>query len=190
VKRKNGRTEAHGTAFRNADLILALCVLAFCVGVYWPEQHLYSADCTLCCYQSVISSAAPWLLNTATGQLGELSIYDGVLRDTGGTFAFLPITGEVMAIRDTTNRLCRAQLPTAFRPMEQGLFCADCAAQLKSVAVGGYVLLDFAVPRGFRPYPVTADTAYTLWNYSVRIYQKPEEGSLWVEVVEFSSGDR
>lgn len=159
-------------------LVCALVWLAGCSRV--PAQE----RCALCGNGERLRYHAPCLVNLATGEVGELAVYDpdsmqqGEIAETQrtGFMNFLMCAG-VTALRDADTHTCRATL-SAPEPLEPSHFCADCRAALETVGTEGWVLADLYAEEEMQLYTVTAGAEYTIRDYTVSITQDGKDERL------------
>lgn len=109
---------------------------------------------------------APCLMSLATGEIGELTVYDmDPLRpeelaavQSVGTFSFLSCAG-IMAGRDTGSHVCQAVVPSK-----------------------AFVLLDLFDIENVRTYSVCDGACYTIREYRVDITWRKELDGFWIQV--------
>ena len=102
-------------------------------------------DCSICGH---LKCHAPCLLNLATGEIGELELYQphyqkvGEIAEeqTGGTFSFIYLSG-LQGIRLTDPWYIEVDVPMEGGMKKQTSFCGKCRKLLDEYEQG-YVLLD------------------------------------------------
>lgn len=132
--------------------------------------------CALCGNGERRRYHAPCIVKLATGEIGELRVYDphpdlpGELAPVQqtGTFSFLPCA-DMVGWRDTSKHVSHVTLPEEPEPIDPARFCRDCRALLAGTAVEGYVLLDLYDPDRITPYPIADGAQYTVRDYTVSI---------------------
>lgn len=132
---------------------------------------------------------APCLVNLATGEVGELRIYDldperedSTVNSPAQTRSVFYFTAGVCAFCDENDNTCTAQLPEKTDPVTGTYFCRNCRAKLADIAAGGFVLADLYDLAHIRIYPVTPGAEYGIRNYTVRISQDEKTAGLNVLV--------
>lgn len=102
-------------------------------------------DCSIC---GQLKCHAPCLLNLATGEIGELELYQPhhqkvgeiAQEQTGGTFSFIHLSG-LQGIRLTNPWYIELDVPMEGGKKNQTSFCRKCRKMLDEFEQG-YVLLD------------------------------------------------
>lgn len=126
---------------------------------------------------------APCLVNLATGEVGELCVYDADPQNRAelapvqqtGTFCAFQCAG-VPAYRDTISHTSHAELPEGGEPLNPAFFCRPCRALLAGTAARGYVLLDLYDLNAIRLFPIEDGAKYPIRDYTVST-QRSAEGS-------------
>ena len=159
--------------------LIGVCLLFFVIQHFRvptpaPER------CALCENGDRLRYHAPCLVNLATGEVGELAVYDPdpvqageiAATQTTGVMRWSFCAG-LSAICNTDARTCSAILSEP-QPLDPSHFCEDCRATLESVATDGYVLADLYAKDTMQLYPVTPGAEYTIRDYTVSITENAE----------------
>ena len=114
---------------------------------------------------------APCLLNLATGEMGELTVYDthGNLlleEQTTGTFSFLHCAG-LTGFRDTACELCHFDIPVYADKYNPSHFCNDCRTLLASFKNHTFVLVDTFDEGSPLILPINDSVTYELRSYRI-----------------------
>lgn len=134
---------------------------------------------------------APVLVNLATGEIGEMQIYDPALPGSvldiapiqqTGTFSFAHYAG-LTGRKDTCSHTSRVEIPAELEPMRMEHFCRDCRAILTAAATEGFVLLDLLDLTEIKAFPVVEGAEYTIRDYAVTVYWNDEVDDLTLEVL-------
>lgn len=144
-------------------IFLSISVLIIC--------KLPPKECVLC---TEPPHHAPCLLNLATGEIGELTVYDPQLVDRKqlskdqktGTFSFLYCAG-LTGYRDTACELCHFDIPVDANKYNPSHFCADCRILLASFKNYAYVLVDSFNDSSPLILPITESVTYELRCYRI-----------------------
>lgn len=141
-------------------VFLSISVLIIC--------KLSSKECVLC---TEPPHHAPCLLNLATGEMGELTVYDthGNLlleEQTTGTFSLLHCAG-LTGYRDTACELCQFDIPVGIDKYNSSHFCSDCRTLLTSYKNHTFVLVDTFNEGSPLILPITESVIYELRCYRI-----------------------
>jgi len=183
-----------------AGAYLALLLIAFIAGAFMfyletADMRLWESiavtpepeHCALCGYGDRVRYQGPALINLATGEIGELKIYD-----TGPEYSYeisehqsdgVGAFGERAGVpfnMDTFSRSGEAELPRRLEDMDPSHFCRDCRVLLSEHALEGFVLLDLYEAEAITAYTIEADAEYTFRDYTVRIDE--DKGKLVIHV--------
>lgn len=146
------------------SLIVFICIsiAVVIIGLLPPRE------CVLC---TEPPHHAPYLLNLATGEIGELTVYDthGNLlfeEQMTGTFSFLHCAG-LTGYCDTTSELCHFDIPVGADKYNPAHFCTDCRKLLGSFKNHAYVLVDTFVKGSPLILPITESVTYELRCYRI-----------------------
>lgn len=126
-----------------ATILILICMMTI-LPAPEPEQ------CALC---DSLPYHAPCLVNLATGEVGELTVYEphpfkaGELWEyqQGGTFSFLTVAG-ITGYRDTARWEAHVTVPRDRNKFEEKHFCYSCRDLIKPFSQTGYVLADLHLP--------------------------------------------
>lgn len=132
---------------------------------------------------------APCLIKLATGEIGELRVYDPDPQRAGGlaliqqsdTFSLLPCA-DLVGYRDTGAHVSHVSVPEEREPMDPAVFCRDCRALLAAAATEGYLLLDLYEEDGITLYPIADGAQYVIRDYAVSVSGREGAGELEVNV--------
>lgn len=151
-----------------AVLIIMIAVIWFAVDP--PEPKL----CRLCDF---IKSHAPCLLNIATGEIGELALYEphpalvGELAEVqrGGTLCFF-YAADCKVTKLTDPWELAVDVPAGESWVCASLFCRECREMLKGQREG-YLLVDLYHERPVL-YPISDGARYQIRCYSITVEEK------------------
>ena len=109
--------------------------------------------CAIC---DSIPYHAPALVNLATGEVGELAVYEphpfkvAELNEyqQGGTFSFIYVAG-LNGYSDTANWETHITIPTNENEYEEKFFCKACRERIAGHTDKGFLLLDLRTPKSF-----------------------------------------
>ena len=125
-------------------------------------------ECVLC---TEPPHHAPCLLNLATGEMGELTVYDthGKLlseEQMTGTFSYLHCA-ELTGYRDTACELCHFDIPVDADKYNPAHFCSDCRKLLASYKNQAFVIVDTFDKSSPLILPLEESVTYELRCYRV-----------------------
>lgn len=148
-------------------VILVLFLIDFLQPVPEPEY------CAIC---DSIPYHAPCLINLATGEVGELVVYNphpfktGELNSCqqGGTFSFLHVAG-LNGYRDTESWETHITIPVNENKFEKKFFCNSCRDKIQSFADFGYLLLDLQTPKSFSILPLASGDTHSIRCYQIEV---------------------
>lgn len=154
--------------------LISAVVAAAVLLVFWPAPE--PEQCALC---GGLKTHAPCIVNLATGEVGELEIFQPHRRlvgeiaedQPGGIFAFLPCAG-LRAVQDTNARTCEVEIPESRKGLNSKYFCRDCRKLLSGMK--GYALTDRYHLEEIQVYPIRDGAVYDIRNYTVSIQWDPE----------------
>lgn len=152
----------------NRFSVLLLTVIAI-ITVWDAATPPDSEDCSICGH---LKCHAPCILNLATGEIGELELYQPHFRkvgeiaekQTGGTFSFIYPAG-LQGIRLTDPWYIEVDVPMEGERKNESHFCEKCRKLLDEYEQG-YVLIDLYDLEN----PVIYDFADGA-TYEIRCYQ-------------------
>ena len=157
--------------------IISVILILFCIISILPAPN--PKRCAIC---DSIPYHAPALVNLATGEVGELSVYDphpfkvAELNEyqQGGTFSFIYAAG-LNGYSDTANWETHITIPTNENEYEEKHFCKACRLQLKDYIQIGYALLDLRVPDSYTIIPINSAGNYLIRCYEIQTEINPFE---------------
>ena len=146
-------------------VMLVLFLIDFLQLVPEPEH------CAIC---DSIPYHAPCLVNLATGEVGELEVYDPHPFKTaelnsfqrGGTFSFLYVAG-LNGYRDTVKWEAHITIPTNDNEYEEKFFCKSCRDRIRDYTDIGYLLLDLQIPKSFSILLLNSDIIQDIRCYQI-----------------------
>ncbi len=161
-------------------LAIAVILILICVISLTPAPE--PDHCAIC---DSIPFHAPALINLATGEVGELEIYEphpfkvAELNEyqQGGTFSFLYVAG-LHGYRDTANWETHITIPSDQNEYEDKYFCKTCRERLSQCKKQGYALVDLKDPRNPVIYEIHKDTNLTIRCYEITTGTTDTEGEL------------
>ena len=129
--------------------VIAVILILFCMITILPAPN--PKRCAIC---DSIPYHAPALVNLATGEVGELTVYEphpfkvAELNpyQQGGTFSFIYVAG-INGYSDTANWETHITIPTDENEYEEKHFCKACRAQIANHTDYGFLLLDLRTPK-------------------------------------------
>ena len=147
-------------------LVLALAILPA------PEPE----RCAIC---DSIPYHAPCLVNLATGEVGELTVYEphpfhaGEIWEyqQGGTFSFLTVAG-ITGYRDTARWEAHISIPVDPNEYEEQYFCFSCRNLLLPYSNTGFILANLQVPSEPDVFFIQKDSQITVGCYKISISQE------------------
>ena len=130
---------------------IAVILILICLITILPAPN--PKRCAIC---DSIPYHAPALVNLATGEVGELSVYEqhpfkvAELNpyQQGGTFSFIYVAG-INGYSDTANWETHITMPTNENEYEEKFFCNACRERISSHTEKGFLLLDLRTPKSF-----------------------------------------
>lgn len=158
-------------------IIFVTLILVFVSAILPTPNPQY---CTIC---DSIPYHAPCLVNLATGEMGELTVYEphpfkvAELNDyqKSGTFCFLPVVG-LIGYRDTANWETHIAIPTEENEYEEKYFCKSCRELLVNCINQGYVLVDLRKPQNPIIYAINEACQVSFRCYQICVVETKEEG--------------
>lgn len=132
-------------------------------------------DCSICGH---LKCHAPCILNLATGEIGEMELYQPHFRkvgeiaedQTGGTFSFIYLAG-LQGIRLTDPWYIEIDIPMEGEKKNNTFFCNMCRELLKEYEQG-YVLLDLYDLENPVVYGFKEGAAYEMRCYQIAVTPK------------------
>ena len=131
--------------------VIAVILILICLITILPAPN--PKRCAIC---DSIPYHAPALVNLATGEVGELAVYEphpfkvAELNEyqQGGTFSFIYVAG-LNGYSDTANWETHITIPTDENEYEEKHFCKSCRERISSHTEKGFLLLDLRTPKSF-----------------------------------------
>ena len=135
--------------------------------------------CAIC---DSIPYHAPALVNLATGEVGELAVYEphpfnvAELNEyqQGGTFSFIYVAG-LNGYSDTANWETHITIPTDENEYEEKFFCKSCRERIAGRIEKGFLLLDLRTPESFSILSLDIEDIQTVRCYEVQTKQSMDE---------------
>ena len=156
---------------------IAVILILICVITILPAPN--PKRCAIC---DSIPYHAPALVNLATGEVGELSVYEphpfkvAELNpyQQGGTFSFIYVAG-INGYSDTANWETHITIPTNENEYEEKFFCKSCRILISSHTENGFLLLDLREPEKFSILSLGSDEIQRLRCYEIQTTQQSNE---------------
>ena len=139
--------------------------------------------CAIC---DSIPYHAPALVNLATGEVGELAVYEphpfkvAELNpyQQGGTFSFIYVAG-LNGYSDTANWETHITIPIDENEYEEKHFCKSCRERIAGRTEKGFLLLDLRTPESFDILSLDSDEIQMVRCYEVQ----KKEGMDEIEII-------
>ena len=156
---------------------IAVILILICVITILPAPN--PKRCAIC---DSIPYHAPALVNLATGEVGELAVYEphpfkvAELNEyqQGGTFSFIYVAG-LNGYSDTANWETHITIPTNENEYEEKFFCNACRERIAAHTDKGFLLLDLRTPESFSILSLESDVIQTVRCYEVQTKQGRDE---------------
>ena len=156
---------------------IAVILILICVITILPASE--PARCAIC---DSIPYHAPVLVNLATGEVGELTVYEphpfkvAELNpyQQGGTFSFIYAAG-LNGYSDTANWETHITIPTNENEYEEKHFCKSCRERISGHTDKGFLLLDLRSPESFLILSLDIEEIQTVRCYEVQTKQRLDE---------------
>ena len=157
--------------------ILVVILILFLARAILPAPE--PERCAIC---DSIPMHAPALVNLATGEVGELAVYDphpfkvAELNEyqQGGTFSFIYAAG-VNGYSDTANWETHITIPRNENEYEEKFFCKACRDQIAGHTEHGFLLLDIRTPERFSILPLNSAEIQMVRCYELQTKQRLDE---------------
>ena len=183
-------------------LVLFACIASFGVGYVlcleqiWDDVLYYESmisasepsSCALCRNHAGAKVHAPCLINLATGEAAELSVYDPDPTEVGEVSAITKkgytsfFTGAGAMIQQNSDlEYCEATLSQKEETIEPGHFCYECRRILADLDKNGYVIADMYDPKEVDVYTLWDGAKYEIRDYLVTV-NETDNGWLEIEV--------
>ena len=158
-------------------LVIAVILILNCLITILPAPN--PKRCSIC---DSIPMHAPALVNLATGEVGELTVYDphpfkvAELNpyQQGGTFSFIYVAG-INGYSDTANWETHITIPTNENEYEEKFFCNACRERIAAHTDKGFLLLDLRTPESFDILSLDSDEIQTVRCYELQTKQCLDE---------------
>ena len=156
---------------------IAVILILICVITILPASE--PERCAIC---DSIPMHAPALVNLATGEVGELTVYEphpfkvAELNEyqQGGTFSFIYVAG-INGYSDTANWEAHITIPTDENEYEEKHFCKSCRERISGHTEKGFLLLDLRTPESFSILSLDIEDIQTVRCYEVHPKQSLDE---------------
>ena len=156
---------------------IAVILILICLITILPAPN--PKRCAIC---DSIPYHAPTLVNLATGEVGELAVYDphpfkvAELNEyqQGGTFSFIYAAG-LNGYSDTANWETHITIPTNENEYEEKHFCKACRERIAGHTDKGFLLLDLRTPDIFCILSLDSEEIQTVRCYEVQTKQSMDE---------------
>ena len=157
--------------------IIAVILILFLARTILPAPE--PERCAIC---DSIPMHAPALVNLATGEVGELAVYDPHpfkvaelnAYQQGGTFSFIYAAG-LNGYSDTANWETHITIPTNENEYEEKHFCKSCRERIAGHTENGFLLLDLRTPESFDILSLDSEEIQTVRCYEVQTNQCLDE---------------
>lgn len=164
--------------------VIAVILILFCMISILPAPN--PKRCAIC---DSIPYHAPALVNLATGEVGELAVYDphpfkvAELNEyqQGGTFSFIYAAG-INGYSDTANWETHITILTNENEYEEKFFCKSCRILISSHTENGFLLLDLREPEKFSILSLGSDEIQRLRCYEIQTTQQSNEVEIEIHV--------
>ena len=145
--------------------------------------------CAIC---DSIPMHAPALVNLATGEVGELAVYDphpfkvAELNEyqQGGTYSFIYAAG-LNGYSDTANWETHITIPINANEYEEKHFCKACRELIADYTDYGFLLLDLRTPDSFSILELNSDQSQTIRCYEIQTKVQPDD----IEIIVYGKLD-
>ena len=157
-------------------------ILAVILILIFARAILPAPEPERCAICDSIPMHAPALVNLATGEVGELAVYEphpfkvAELNEyqQGGTFSFIYAAG-INGYSDTANWETHITIPTNENEYEEKFFCKSCRILISSHTENGFLLLDLREPEEFSILSLGSDEIQRLRCYEIQTTQQSNE---------------
>lgn len=155
-----------------------LLLMAVLSVVFLYAAHIEPDEPEFCSLCDSAPYHAPCILDTSTGGITELTVYDphpvkvAELAEiqSGGYFG-LSMANGLLVVRNPDAHETSVGVPICRGRMDISLFCKSCRELLASVSEYEYVLLDLYDPEAPRAYPVRDGAVWEMRCYTVSVTQ-------------------
>ena len=156
---------------------IAVILILICLITILPAPN--PKRCAIC---DSIPYHAPALVNLATGEVGELAVYEphpfkvAELNEyqQGGTFSFIYVAG-INGYSDTANWETHITIPTNENEYEEKFFCKACRERIAGHTDKGFLLLDLRTPESFGILSIDSEQIQSVRCYEIQTKQCLDE---------------
>ena len=156
---------------------IAVILILICVITILPASE--PERCAIC---DSIPMHSPALVNLATGEVGELTVYEphpfkvAELNpyQQGGTFRFI-YAAELNGYSDTANWETHITIPTNENEYEEKFFCNACRERIAAHTDKGFLLLDLRTPESFGILSIDSEQIQSVRCYEIQTKQDLDE---------------
>ena len=156
---------------------IAVILILICVITILPAPN--PKRCAIC---DSIPYHAPALVNLATGEVGEWTVYEphpfkvAELNpyQQGGTFSFIYVAG-INGYSDTANWETHITIPTNENEYEEKHFCKSCRERISDHTDKGFLLLDLRTPESFGIQSIDSEQIQSVRCYEIQTKQYLDE---------------
>ena len=160
---------------------IAVILILICMITILPAPN--PKRCAIC---DSIPYHAPALVNLATGEVGELAVYEphpfkvAELNpyQQGGTFSFIYVAG-LNGYSDTANWETHITIPIDENEYVEKHFCKSCRERIAGRTEKGFLLLDLRTPESFDILSLDSDEIQMVRCYEVQ----KKEGMDEIEII-------
>ena len=160
---------------------IAVILILICLITILPAPN--PKRCAIC---DSIPYHAPALVNLATGEVGELAVYEphpfkvAELNpyQQGGTFSFIYVAG-LNGYSDTANWETHITIPIDENEYVEKHFCKSCRERIAGRTEKGFLLLDLRTPESFDILSLDSDEIQMVRCYEVQ----KKEGMDEIEII-------
>ena len=164
---------------------IAVILILICMITILPAPN--PKRCAIC---DSIPYHAPALVNLATGEVGELAVYEphpfkvAELNpyQQGGTFSFIYVAG-LNGYCDTANWETHITIPIDENEYEEKHFCKSCRERIAGRTEKGFLLLDLRTPESFDILSLDSDEIQMVRCYEVQ----KKEGMDEIEIIVYGT---
>lgn len=170
------------TWLKQISVIVGMLALGYWL---WQAVPAGNDECVICTH---IKSHAPCVLNLATGEIGELELYQphaskvGEIAEeqSGGTFSFIRPAG-LQGIRMTDPWYIELSVPDEGEYKNNAWYCLQCRRILERYG-NGYVLLDLYEKECVMAYSILPNMEYEIRCYRITISDLQESDHFQIRI--------
>lgn len=163
-------------------LITIILLLFSFAGCSTENTATADASSPSCCVCSGDSYYAPCLINTSTGLVTELNVFDSRMVEPVETYTtYPPGIMSCSTIEDTCVLIqdigvsCSITVPTVGNGVNATYFCERCMSKIAITSTYGYILADLDIPADARFFEITDGGHYSMRDYNVAVTITEEE---------------